>query len=309
MAVRNEQVLGEPKQAEAGMPSRWRRLLSVPWKRRLAPFGRSGVPSFLTSISLIMVLIVCLVALGAPYLAGDPNKIGANFLRPPSTVNWMGTDELGRDIYARVIHGTRLSMLTAMLVLAFSVVLGTAVGALAALRGKWADEVLMRLTDAFFAFPYLILAITIAAILRPSYESAVIAIAMIWWPSYARLVRSMLLQLKHSEFVEAARSIGASEFRIFLRHLSPHLWGVLIIKLTSDVGAVILISASLAFLGLGAQPPTPEWGAMLADASRQGLAAWWYSFFPGIAIVFAVLGFSLLGDELQDLTTPGTGRS
>lgn len=282
---------------------------------RTSPFHKwvAGALGWLTDqplaiIALIIVTVVVVGALAAPILVGDPLDITADFLAHPSSQHLMGTDEVGRDLLARVVYGARLSLLISSVVLIFSILIGVALGALAALGGGWIDEVIMRITDTFFAFPYLILAMLIAAILRPNLESTLIALVIVWWPTNARLVRAQILRLREETYVKAARASGATDFYIFRRHLASHLVGMMMVKLTSDFGRVILIASGLSFIGLGVQPPQPEWGSMLADARVYSNQAWWYSLFPGLALCITVLGFTLLGDELQTILEPRLRR-
>ena len=254
------------------------------------------------------LLVACLivVAIGSPWLSPyDPIVPDlANKLQPPSLVHLFGTDELGRDMLSRVIAGSRLSLWVALIVLVLAGAGGTFLGALAGFFGGPVDELIMRVTDIFLAFPALVLAMAISAALGPSLTSGMIAISLVWWPVYARLVRGQVLSLKNSLFVEAARSIGTSELQILRRHLLPNVLGPLVASLTLDLGNAILLTASLGFIGLGAQPPTPEWGVMVATGRNYLLGHWWYATFPGVAILLVVLGFSLLGDMLQTLVDP-----
>jgi peptide/nickel transport system permease protein len=231
----------------------------------------------------------------------DPNALSlAAAFRPPSPGAWFGTDEAGRDILSRTIWGTRLSLLSAGTVLLIALGLGVFIGAISGYRGGAVDQALMRVTDLFLAFPGLILAIAITAALGPSLENAVISIGLVWWPIYARLVRSRVLTVKLSLFVEAARAVGVSEARILFRHVLPQSWGTVVSRLTVDVGYTILLTASLSFLGLGGKPPTPEWGSMIATSRPYFLSYWWTVTFPGLAMFVTVGVFSLLGDALYE---------
>jgi peptide/nickel transport system permease protein len=232
----------------------------------------------------------------------------AKALQAPSLAHLMGTDEVGRDVFSRVVYGTRLSLLISFLILSFGMIIGVAVGAMAALGGGVVDEVLMRVTDVFFAVPLLILGMAFVATLGPSVKSLVIAMSLAWWPSYARLIRGQLLSIKERTFVESARVIGNSSLRVTLRHILPQTFPELLVRATLDVGNVILIVSGLSFLGLGAQPPTAEWGAMIGDGRTFALSAPWLMLFPGLAIVFTILMFSMLGDGLRDLLHDGGFR-
>jgi peptide/nickel transport system permease protein len=238
----------------------------------------------------------------APFIVPrDPNALTLSAaFRPPSPGAWFGTDEAGRDIFSRALWGTRLSLLAAGTVLSIAVGLGVVIGAVSGYRGGIVDQALMRLTDLFLAFPGLILAIAITAALGPSLENAVISLGLVWWPIYARLVRSRVLTVKESLFVEAARALGVTEARILFRHVLPQCWGTVISRVTVDVGYTILLTASLSFLGLGGKPPTPEWGSMIATSRPYFLSYWWTVTFPGLAMFVSVAVFSLLGDALYE---------
>jgi len=254
-------------------------------------------------------LFLFLVAFGgllAPHDPVQPN-IAAK-LQPPSSTYWFGTDELGRDILSRVMSGAKYSLGVAFLILSIAVIVGTVVGLVAGYLGGLIDELLMRLTDLFLAFPALVLAMAIAATLGRNLENTVIALTAVYWPWYARLVRGQVLWLKEREFVEAARAIGATPLRILWRHILPNTLAVIIVQVTLDVGYAVLATSGLSFLGLGAQPPTPEWGTMIAGARTFFREAWWYITFPGLALTLTVLGFNLLGDGLRDFLDPRTRR-
>jgi peptide/nickel transport system permease protein len=230
-------------------------------------------------------------------------------LQPPSQLHLMGTDQFGRDILSRVIAGARVALVVAVMVLTIAAVVGFVMGSVAGLLGGWVDEVLMRITDLFMAFPALILAMAIAATLGPSLQNTMIALSVVYWPWYARLVRSQVLSLREREFVVAARSIGAGTSRLIGRHLLPNAVPILITQVTIDVGYVVLSTSGLSFLGLGAQPPTPEWGAMITEGRTFMREAWWYVTFPGVALSITVLGFNLLGDGLRDYLDPRVRKS
>jgi peptide/nickel transport system permease protein len=257
-------------------------------------------------LGLALAVALILVAVAAPALVPfDPIKLDPKYrLLPPSATNWFGTDDGGRDIFSRVVYGTRYSLLAAAVVLALAVTVGTAVGLIAGFAGGKVDEALMRLTDMFLAFPALVLAMGISAALGASLANSMIAIAVVWWPWYARLVRGQTLRLRHEQFVEAARASGASDSQMIVRHILPNCWTPIIVQATLDVGYAILTTASLSFIGLGAQPPTPEWGAMVATGKDYILDQWWMATFPGLAIFLAVMAFNLLGDGLQEALSP-----
>jgi peptide/nickel transport system permease protein len=256
------------------------------------------------SVAVFALMAAAIVAVGvlAPYLSPrDPNALNlARPLQPPSPAAWFGTDETGRDILSRTLWGTRISLASAGAVLLIAVSIGIGAGALAGYRGGLADETLMRTADLFLAFPGLILAIAITAALGPSLRNAVIAIAIVWWPIYARLVRSRVLTVKEYLYIEAAHALGLSEARILLRHVLPQCWGIIISRMTVDVGYAILLTASLSFLGLGSQPPTADWGSMIATSRPYFLSYWWTVTFPGVAMFVAVVVFGFLGDVLYE---------
>jgi len=253
-------------------------------------------------IGITMVCAISIMAIVAPFVA--PYTATAldfgNKLKPPTSDHWFGTDALGRDIFSRVLHGARLSLLSAIMVVTNAIILGSVAGAVGGYFGGAVDLLLMRVTDVFLAFPFLILAMAVAAALGPHFLNAVLALSAVWWPSYARLVRSLTLSLRETEFVQASRAIGAGPAMIIRRHIFPNCVSQILAKATTDFGFAILVTASLGFVGLGAQPPSPEWGAMIAEGRTFILRYWWAATFPGLAIVVSVLGFSLLGDAIQE---------
>jgi peptide/nickel transport system permease protein len=259
---------------------------------------------------IIVGLFLFLAAFGQLLAPHDPYAadITNSKLLAPSLTHPFGTDELGRDVMSRIMTGTRISVQVALIVLGFAVVFGTIVGLIAGYFGGWIDEVLMRVTDMFLAFPALILAVAIAASLGRNLRNTMIALATVFWPWYARLVRAQVLSIKEREFVQAAHSIGMSNTRIMMRHILPNAASVIIIQVTLDVGYAILATSSLSFIGLGAQPPSPEWGTMMSTARNYFRDAWWYMAFPGLALTLTVLAFNLLGDGLQDALDPRSSR-
>jgi peptide/nickel transport system permease protein len=250
-----------------------------------------------------MAIAAPLLALHDP-LAMDPS----NRLAAPSALHWFGTDDGGRDILTRVIYGTRSSLLTALGILSLASVIGTSIGLAAGYFGGWVDETLMRITDMFLAFPALVLAMGLAAALGPSLFNAMLATAVVWWPWYARLVRGQALHLKNEAFVEAAHVAGASGLRIAVRHILRNCLTPIIVQMSLDIGYAILTLSSLSFIGLGAQPPTPEWGSMVSIGRDYFLDQWWIVTFPGLAIFVSVMAFNLLGDGLQESLSPGLRR-
>ncbi|MFN3428338.1 MAG: nickel transporter permease [Candidatus Sericytochromatia bacterium] len=255
--------------------------------------------------AVILVLFV-LTAILAPWLApySPTEQALASRLSPPSGAHWLGTDDLGRDLLSRLIFGTQVSLRVGVIAVALALVGGTALGLLAGYRGGRTDEVVMRGLDVLLAFPSILLAILVVAVLGPSLENAIVAIAIVNIPVYARLVRAAVMSLKHQEFIEASRASGAGHGRIVWHHIVPNCLTPITVQATLGIGTAILETAGLSFLGLGAQPPTPEWGTMLNDARPYIRDAWWIITFPGVAIIVTVLGFNLLGDGLRDMLDP-----
>lgn len=265
----------------------------------------------LNLIGLVLVAgFVLLSFFGGLLAPHDPyaQDITGSKLLSPSLTHPMGTDELGRDILSRVMTGTRISLQVAAVVLGFAVIFGTIVGAISGYFGGIVDEILMRFTDMFLAFPALILAIAIAATLGRDLRNTMIALSTVFWPWYARLVRAQVLSIRERDFVTAGQSIGLSGARLLFRHILPNAVSVVIIQLTLDVGYAILSTSALSFIGLGAQPPSPEWGTMMSTARNYFRDAWWYTTFPGIALTLTVFAFNVLGDGLQDALDPRSGH-
>lgn len=297
----------------ASRPGRRAWLLSnTPQSRLQARLGTLylGWLSFLANplalAGMVIVIALLLMAVFAPLLApGSPyaQDLTARLL-PPSVQHWFGTDMLGRDIYTRVIHGGRVTLSIVALVAIIVAPLGLMIGTAAGYFGGIADTVLMRITDVFLAFPRLILALAFVSALGPGIENAVIAISLTAWPPYARVARAETLTLRESDFISAIRLQGASPLRILLRHVMPLCLSSVIIRVTLDMAGIILTAAGLGFLGLGAQPPMPEWGAMVASGREFLLDQWWVATIPGIAIFVVSLGFNLLGDGLRDILDP-----
>lgn len=257
-------------------------------------------------IGTAIIVGLILVAIIAPLLAtADPyHQILKDRLLPPSAEHFFGTDSLGRDIYSRVVHGSRVTLAIAFLVAAISTPLGLIIGVLSGYIGGVVDEVLMRVSDIFLAFPKLILAIAFAAALGPGVENAIVAISIANWPSYARLARAETLSVKNNDYIQVMKVLGASNLRIMVGHITPMCLSSVIVRMSLDMGTIILTAAGLGFLGLGAQPPTPEWGLMVADGRDFLVDQWWVSTLPGFAILFVVMGFNLLGDGIRDILDP-----
>lgn len=267
----------------------------------------------LQRISLIVIVLLVLVAIFAPWISPFPtHAISAtnpdDKLLAPSAKYIFGTDELGRDLLSRVIFGTRISLQTALVAVGLALLIGVPLGAIAGGLGGAADEIIMRITDVFLSFPPLLLAIAIAAFLGPNLQNAMLAIAISWWPWYTRIVRGQAVSIRERQFVRAARAIGTPMPQIIFKHIMPNTMAPVIVQASMDIGGVILTIASLSFLGLGAQAPTPEWGLLISTSRTYFLNAWWYSTFPGIAIFITVLVFNLVGDGIREVLDPRTRK-
>jgi peptide/nickel transport system permease protein len=248
----------------------------------------------------LIVAVFLLAAIAPGLFAHNPDGLYvAPPLSPPGAGHWLGTDELGRDFYARVVYGARPSLLMSVIIVAIGATLGTAVGVVAGLFGGWLDEVLMRVVDLFLSLPGFVLALALAAALGRGERSVVIALSIVWWPGYARLFRGMVLGMKHRLHVESARALGAGHFRIARKHMLPFMWGQLNARITQDLGYALVNVAGLSFVGLGAQPPTPEWGSLLQSGLQYIATAWWLTLFPGLAITLWTVGIAMLGDGLS----------
>jgi peptide/nickel transport system permease protein len=285
-------------------------------RERSGEFAEQARSSFrrnpLGALGLGLILAILLVAVFAPQLAThDPSQLNRYArLLPPSVEHLFGTDASGRDVYSRVVYGSRISLRVAFVVLVIATTVGGVLGATAGYFGGLMDEILMRITDVFLAFPALILAMAVNAALGPGIGSAMLAVGFTWWPAYARLIRSQVLSVRSNPYVEAAECIGATRRRVLLRHILPNCTSPIIVQVTLDAGYVVLTVAGLSFIGLGAQPPSHEWGFMVSEGSNHILTQWWWSTFPGLAICVLVVGFNLVGDFLRDALDPrlrGTG--
>ncbi|WP_409014946.1 nickel transporter permease [Caballeronia sp. LP006] len=283
-----------PRQAALGRAyRRWRAFSANP----LSMFGLA-----------ILVLLVVVAIFGPLVVTRDPlQQVLAERLTPPNAAHWFGTDQLGRDILSRLVHGSRLTLSIAMLVVVLVVPVGLLMGTVAGYCGGFVDTVLMRITDVALAFPKIVLAVAFAAALGPGVLNAVIAISITAWPPYARLARAESLRLAQADFIHAARLQGASPARILLRYIVPLCSSSVIVRATLDMAGIILAVAGLGFLGLGAQPPSPEWGYMVASGRNVLLDAWWVATIPGLAILAVSLAFNLLGDGLRDVFDPRHG--
>ena len=284
------------------VPLRVGRRLTVPGRFR--PLLRDPATLF----GLVIILVAAGLAVGAPVLApNDPTALNLEArLLPPSAQFPLGTDPLGRDELSRLIYGARATLGLAAVTLAIIMIIALTVGSLAGYYGGWLDTGLMSIVDVLLAFPSLVLGVAVAGILGPSLLNVMIAVSVVWWAGYARVIRAMVLSARHREYVVSARAIGAGDARIVVHHIARNIMGPLVVLATLDLGWIILGIAGLNFLGLGAQPPTPEWGAMLNDSRAHLQTAPRLLLFPGGAIFLVVLGFNLLGDGLRDLLDPTT---
>jgi peptide/nickel transport system permease protein len=285
-----------------------------PASRRQARLGQSYRTwlafraNWLAMLGLGIVLLLIFVAVFADVLAPANPIVGGDLrterLLPPSSEHWMGTDQQARDILSRIIHGSRLTLMVVTLVAVIATPIGLLIGTTAGYFGGWVDTVLMRLTDVFLAFPRLILALAFVAALGPGIENAIIAIAITSWPPYARLARAETLTIRDSDYIAAVKLQGAGPARIIWGHVVPLCLSSVVIRVTLDMAGIILTAAGLGFLGLGAQPPQPEWGAMIADGRKFIIDQWWVAAMPGLAIFTVSLAFNLLGDGLRDVLDP-----
>jgi peptide/nickel transport system permease protein len=276
--------------------------------RRIIP-GRAWfrfTRNTLSVVGLIIVAVIVTLAVLAPFVVPFPQHAGsfvdfANASQSPSATYIFGTDVTGRDIFSRVIFGYRISLQIGVIVLAIATPIGVALGLVAGFYGGWTETLVMRVTDVFLSIPPLVLALAILGVLNPTLTNSIVAVSAMWWPWYTRLIYNVTRSLRHEGYVVAAEVIGASDTHVLAREILPNCLPSLLTKLTLDLGVVILIAASLSFLGLGVQPPTPELGSMVAEGAKNLPDLWWMSVFPGLAILVVVLGFNLLGDGIKDL--------
>ena len=285
-----------------------------PQSRMQARLGRTYVTwrqftaNRLAVVGLLIIVALLFIAAFADVIATHNPVVGdlrnARLLPPGTGEFWLGSDDQGRDIYSRLIYGSRLTLLVVALVAVISAPIGLIVGTVSGYAGGWVDATLMRITDIFLAFPKLVLALAFVAALGPGIQNAIIAIAITSWPPYARIARAETLAVRRSDYISAVKLMGASPLRIVVRHVMPLCISSLIVRVTLDMAGIILTAAGLGFLGLGAQPPLPEWGAMIASGRRFILDQWWVAAMPGIAILLVSLGFNLLGDGLRDALDP-----
>jgi peptide/nickel transport system permease protein len=297
-------------------PPSWRSwlLTDTPGSRAQARLGRAylGWAAYarnpLAMIGLIIVLGLVVMAIFAPWFTSWSPVIAGDALTdrllPPGGAHWLGTDQRQLDIWSRIVFGSRTTLVIITMVAITAAPIGVIIGTTAGYLGGWVDAALMRLTDAFLAFPKLVLALAFAAALGAGIENAILAIALTAWPPYARIARAETLTIRHTDYISAARMSGASGLRILLGHVMPMCLPSLIVRVSLDMAGVILIAAGLGFLGLGVAPPQPEWGRMVSDGRNQILDQWWVCTYPGIAIFVVSLGFNLIGDGLRDVLDP-----
>jgi peptide/nickel transport system permease protein len=278
-------------------------------RRALRRFRQS--PLSMVGLAIIVALLV-VAAVGPFFVPFPKDASGALNIRekldPPSWRHLFGTDQVGRDVFTRVIVGTRISLMAGLVVILLALTLGTLLGAIAGFFGGRVGEAIMRTTDIFLTIPDLILAMAFAAALGAGLLNVMIAVSLVWWPGYCRLTRANVIALRDSQFADAATSIGASRRRVLFAHILPNAFPTILVKASMVIGFAVLTTAALGFIGLGAQPPTPDWGVMIADGQKYLREAWWYSTFPGIAILLTVLAFNLLGDGLRDVMDPRARR-
>ena len=268
-----------------------------PWKQPLALVGA------------VLIAIWAVAAIFAPLLAPEsPLAQKSAILSAPSHAHWFGTDELGRDVLSRVLYGARISLPLAVILVLAAMIIGCVLGAVAGFFGGWFDTVIMRGADLVFAFPGIILAMAVAAALGPQLRNAVLAVVLVSWPAYARLARGLILSARNADYVVASRLLGASTLRSLFVDIRPNIAGPILVMAALDVGNAVLLLSGLSFLGLGAQPPAAEWGAMVA-AGAQNFDKWWIGLFPGLAILTVVLAFNFVGDTLRDALDPRTARA
>lgn len=275
-------------------------MTALPLTRIRAPHWLSLPLAVGAAIVLFWLIVTVLAPVLSPY---DPFDMVGRRLQAPSFAHWLGTDALGRDVLTRTLHGARHSLPIAVAVVALSVTIGATLGAISGFVGGIVGAAIMRLVDVTLSFPPMLLAMAVAASLGPGLENAAIAMVIVWWPVYARLMRAQVLEVREREHVEAAVACGASDFRVLHKHILPLCWTPVLISATMDLGQVILLAASLSFIGLGATPPTPEWGSMISDGAAQ-FYSWWVALGPGLAILTIVLGFNFIGDGLHDYFDP-----
>lgn len=286
-------------------------LLSPSTKENLKIYWYKFTRNKLSVFGLILVLAVIFIAIFALVIAPHPESVGsfvdyANASQPPSAAHWFGTDQMGRDIFSRVLFSFRGALVMSVVVLAISVPVGTILGLIAGYnQGKWIDSVIMRISDVFLSVPSLILALCVASILKPNMMNSMLAVTIMWWPWYTRLVYGNAASISKEYFVKEAELIGASKAHIVFREILPNVLSPIMTKMALDVGWVILMGASLSFVGLGEQPPTPAFGTMISDGASLMPDVWWLTVFPAVGIAIMILGFNFLGDGIRDMFDKG----
>lgn len=283
------------------------------WQLRKQEFNRTArlvlsTPTGIIGVIILVTLLVCVIF--APLIAPhDPYAVEVeNKIKAPSAEHWFGTDTVGRDVLSRVIYGTRYSLAAGSIVVGIAILIGSIVGLTASYPGKRGGEILMRITDIFLAFPTMLFAIALASTLGPSFINSMIAISVVYWPKYARLIYGQALSIREADYVKFAEVLKERSVKIRLRHIFPNCLSAVIVQATLDFGDAILFFAALSFVGLGAQPPAADWGAMLAFARKYMMLSWWTAVFPGLAIFITVMGFNLIGDSLRDALDPRLRR-
>jgi peptide/nickel transport system permease protein len=297
--------------ATAAAPDGRARFLQLSDQRRRAIRRFRQSPLSMAGLAIIVALLA-IALVGPLFVPYSKDATGAIDIRekldPPTLAHLFGTDQVGRDVFTRVIVGARVSLLAGLVVIALALTIGTVLGAIAGFFGGRTSETIMRVTDVFLTIPDLILAMAFAAALGAGLLNVMIAVSLVWWPGYCRLTRANVIALRDSQFAEAARAVGSSEARILVRHVLPNAMPTVLVKASMDIGFAILTTAALGFIGLGTQPPTPDWGVMISDGRKYLREAWWFSTFPGLAILLAVLAFNMLGDGLRDVLDPRARR-
>lgn len=275
--------------------------------------GKAFIRNPLSVVGLLLVLLFFFLSAFGPQVVPYPGHIEGGIRirdrhQPPSSEHLFGTDEVGRDLFSRVLVGTRLSLLIGVIVVSVGAGIGIPLGLIAGFMGGWVEQLIMRVTDVFLAVPGIILAIAIVAALGPGIANAMIGLSIVWWQGYVRLVHGKVMSVREESYVEASRAIGLGMPKILIRHVLPNCASPILIKASLDMGMAILHAAGLGFIGIGAQPPIPEWGAMIGEGRQYLGVAWWHATFPGLAIWLTVLGFNLLGDTLRDALDPKSRR-
>jgi peptide/nickel transport system permease protein len=281
------------------------RVLRPQWQRRWRRFAQNRLSLLGAAIIVVLALMAAVGPMLTPYPKDASRAVHiGDRLQPPSPTHWMGTDDVGRDVFTRLVVGSRLSLGAGFVILLSASIVGMTMGIVSGYAGGRVDTIMQRITDIFLTTPDLILAMAVTAALGPSLLNVVWALSLVWWPGYCRLTRGEVLRAKEEAYVEAARSIGAPSHRLLLRHIVPNILTPTLVKASMDIGFAVLSLAALGFIGLGAQPPTPDWGKMISDGRQFLPESWWITLFPGIAIFLTVFGFNILGDGIRDVFDP-----